>query len=314
MPARSRLEWLGDLELRRDGYALPIDKVLPGPLQVCAQTYPLDAAARVTLHCTTASGPPRQLAMTVDAARVGPYANNTRWCASIDAEPGSIALRVVAEDAAGAETVAELAFTARTEIALFETAADAAAWRMAGEGTFGVEPAGASAILRAHPGHGLGLYWAAIPTPADFALSAEVRLDRFDDNSGVFLRFRDPETLGYDNPAWAPVHDGLEIQIDETARPDGADVHRTGAVYDQPSRFARAPDAVPGTWRQFEVTARGTRTTVRIDGALVTDHTFTGDPAHPERARPSAPGAPRFVGLQAHTGAVSFRHIRLRAL
>jgi hypothetical protein len=306
----SEIEWLGDLELRRDGYTLPVDQVLPGPLDVCAQTYPINAAARATLHWTSATGEPREAPMTIESPAAGPFGNNTRWCARLDAEPRELALHVLAEDAAGAPVRADLAVTPRTEIALFETAPDAASWRMAGPGSFALD----GDTLRAQPAGGLGLYWCAIPTPADFELSLEARLDRFDDNSGVFVRFRDPDGFGYDNTAWVAVHDGLEIQIDETARPDGADVHRTGAVYEQPSSFVRAPDGTPGAWRRFDITVRGSRIIVRIDGAQVTDLTFAGDPTRPDRALPSTSGAPRFIGLQSHTGAVAFRHVKLRAL
>jgi hypothetical protein len=187
---------------------------------------------------------------------------------------------------------------------------DANSWRMAGDGAFAI----ATDLVRAQPAGGLGLYWCAIPTPADFELELDAMLDRFDDNSGIFIRFRDPDSFGYENTAWVGVHDGLEIQIDEIARPDGADIHRTGAVYEQPSTFARAPDGVAGAWRHFTITVRGARVTVRIDGAQVTDLTFAGDLAHPDRAKPTAPGAPRFVGLQSDTGAVAFRHVRLRSL
>jgi hypothetical protein len=296
----SVIEWVGDLELSRDGYALPLDKVLRGPVEVCAQTYPVGAAVRVRLG---------EVAMVHVRDDAGPFGHNALWCATLELAADTT-LAVIAEDAAGSPVRSELAVVVREDIALFESAADAASWRMAGRGAF--VPDGDT--LRAEPGDGLGLYWVAIPTPADFELSAEVRLDRFDDNSGLFIRFRDPETFGYDNTAWVGVHDGLEIQIDETARPDGADVHRTGAVYEQPSSFVRAPDGVPGTWRRFDVGVRGDRVVVRIDGAIVTDLVYPGDPARPDRAKPSRPGAPRFVGLQSHTGRVAFRTIRLRAL
>lgn len=310
----SAIEWLGALELRRDDFTIPPDKLLAGAVDVCAQSYPMGAATRAKLVWTDA-GTVREQAMTIAGEGAGPYGHNTLWCGSLDLAAVPTTLAVIAEDAAGAPVRSELAITPRSEITLFDAAPDAALWRMAGPGSFAIVELDGSAALRAQPAPSeLGLYWAAIPTPPDFELTADVRLDRFDDNSGVFVRFRDPDRFGYDNPAWVGVHDGLEIQIDETARPDGADIHRTGAVYEQPSTFVRAPDGVPGTWRAFAITVRGNRIVVRIDGQQVTDCTFVGDLSRPERALPSRPGAPRFVGLQSHTGAVAFRHLRLRAL
>lgn len=196
-------------------------------------------------------------------------------------------------------------------IALFDgDPSQLAAWHMAGPGSFSLE----DGVLRAHPGPDLGLYWAAIPTPPDFELALEWQLDRFDDNSGVFVRFRDPQSFGYDNPAYVGVHDGLEIQIDQTARPDGADVHRTGAVYEQRGTYTRPPDRPIKTWRRFEIRVTGPRIVVILDGQQVSDVTFGGDPDRPLRALPSTPDAPRFVGLQAHSGSPAFRNIRLRAI
>ena len=325
-PTESAIEWLGDFELRRDGYVIPPNQLLAGqPVEVCVQSFPRSAAVRATLYWTPAGGEPGEAAMTLEREDAGPFGHNTRWCARLGdqslarpsgngLEIGDLALSVIAEDAAGAPVRAELAISPRAEIVLFDPEVDptpdAATWRMAGPGSFAVD----GATLRAQPSNGLGLYWNAIPTPPDFELSLEAQLDRFDDNSGVFVRFRDPDSFGYDNPAWIGVHDGLEIQIDETARPDGADVHRTGAVYEQPSSFVRAPDGIPGTWRRFDITVRGSRFVVRVDGVQVTDLLFAGDVERPDRAAPSKPGAPRFIGLQSHTGSVAFRRIHLRAL
>src|SRR5262249_61024403 len=38
-----------------------------------------------------------------------------------------------------------------------------------------------------------------------------------------------------DDAAWVAAYTGFEIQIDENAAPDGADKHRTGAVYNVPT-------------------------------------------------------------------------------
>jgi choline dehydrogenase-like flavoprotein len=188
---------------------------------------------------------------------------------------------------------------------------DASNWRMAGEGRF----LAAGGILEAVPGNGLGLYWHTVPTPADFTLVLEWMRTKEDDNSGVFLRFPHPDSKGYQNSAWVGVHFGLEVQIDEQARPDGADRHRTGAIYDQPGQaFTRRPALPPGQWNTFEIRVQGQRYTVLLNGqqATVFDFVEGSDAARPDRALPSAPGAPRFIGLQTHTGRVRFRNIRLK--
>jgi len=66
------------------------------------------------------------------------------------------------------------------------------------------------------------------------------------DNSGVFIRFRDPRLPDpapdpvdpANNAAFVAVHTGYEVQIDEEARgdtrfnePDGSFFSRTGAIY-----------------------------------------------------------------------------------
>jgi hypothetical protein len=59
----------------------------------------------------------------------------------------------------------------------------------------------------------------------------EWKVSNEDDNSGVFVRFPDPD----DNPNNA-VREGYEIQIDDRA---GDPVHQTGAIYDfaAPNKF-----------------------------------------------------------------------------
>ena len=186
-----------------------------------------------------------------------------------------------------------------------------AGWRMAGRGSFTVD-AGA---LVAQPGDDLGLLWSTVPTPADFLLRLEWRRTNYDDNSGVFIRFPDPDSKGYDNTAYVGVHWGLEIQIDDTGHPDGAPLHTTGAIYEQPNQMlALVPSRPVGEWNTYEIEARGQRYTVRLNGTQVTQLLYAGDAVRPDRALPSTPGDDRFIGLQTHTGNVAFRAIEIRAL
>jgi hypothetical protein len=69
-----------------------------------------------------------------------------------------------------------------------------------------------------------------------------------------------------------------------------------------------------GEWNDYEITVDGPDFTVALNGQMVNQFHFTGDPQSPRRGQPSTPQAPRFIGLQTHTGRVLFRHIAWKAL
>src|SRR5215213_86215 len=184
---------------------------------------------------------------------------------------------------------------------------DLEGWEMAGQGSFIV----ANGTLQAAPGGDLGLLWSTIPTPADFLLRCEWQLAQPTDNSGVFVRFPNPNSKGYNNTAYVGVDFGFEVQIDETGAPDGADQHRTGAIYGEPNQaFNLQPANPPGQWNTYEIRVQGQTYTVQLNGVQVTQF----NNAHAGRGSPSRPDAPSFIGLQAHTGSVRFRNIELQAL
>ncbi|MFI0449685.1 family 16 glycoside hydrolase [Actinomadura sp. 6N118] len=184
---------------------------------------------------------------------------------------------------------------------------DISAWQMAGAGRFQI----VDGALQAIPGDGLGLLWCTRPTPADFSLRLQYRLTRPDDNAGVFIRFPDPTSKGYDNTAWVAVHFGFEIQIDDLARPDGADVHRTGAIYGVDGQtYTRPLVRQPGEWNDYEIRVSGQRYTVILNGQQSTTYTNI-DLA---RGLPTTAQTPSYLGLQAHTGRVMFRNIRIKGL
>jgi choline dehydrogenase-like flavoprotein len=180
-------------------------------------------------------------------------------------------------------------------------------WEIAGQGSFVV----ADGALQGTGGADLGLLWSTTPTPADFILRCEWRQSQADDNSGVFVRFPNPNSKGYDNPAYVAVHFGFEVQIDETGAPDGAPQHRTGAIYDEPNQaFALQPALPVGQWNSYEIRVQADTYTVQLNGIQVTE--FTNP--HADRGVPSRPDAPRFIGMQAHTGVVAFRNIEIEAV
>jgi hypothetical protein len=176
----------------------------------------------------------------------------------------------------------------------------------------------------------------------DFLLRLEFCLsDPRRDNSGIFVRFRNPELpptaaiVGRDevghisrNRAWIAAYSGFEIQIDEQARgskennePDGLDKHRTGAIYNIPAGqdgeprlqdFRPAPPLKPEQWNDYEIEVTGQHYVVRLNGHQTTRFLNT------DRWRGiSADVDPDsgYIGLQSYRDSrVSFRNIRIHPL
>lgn len=182
-------------------------------------------------------------------------------------------------------------------------------WRMAGLGDFAVLD---GALESSNDTNDLGLLWNENPTPADFLLKLEWRATEDNDNSGVFLRFPDPNSKGYVNPAWVGVHFGYEAQIDESGAPDGAPEHKTGAIYAVSAQVRHVVPAKPvGEWNSYEIAVQGQKYEVRLNGAVVTEF----ENGHAGRGLPSTPGAPAFIGLQSYPGKrVAFRNVQIKAL
>lgn len=167
--------------------------------------------------------------------------------------------------------------------------------------------------LESAPGTDLGLFYTKIDF-ANYILKLEWLTWRGDDNSGIFLRFPDPNSKGYDNTAFVGVDFGFEIQIDALGRgspPPGQNVDKkfrtTGAIYNiaeqnlDESVVARGP----GQWNEFEIRVKDNHFTVFLNGQQKTD-LVNNDP---NRGEPAASG---FIGLQTHTGHVLFRNIQIK--
>jgi choline dehydrogenase-like flavoprotein len=203
------------------------------------------------------------------------------------------------------------------------TQASLANWQQAGPGTFDYDAN--ERVIVARPGGDIGLFFFTGTGFSDFTLRLQFRLDSRNDNSGVFVRSRDPRQpppAGLNdpriagNPAWLAVDTGFEIQIDEMAQPDQADMHRTGAVYAIPigpglgqQIYARGSPLQPGEWNDYEIQMAGDTYDVRLNG-FQTAHFINKDPA---RGRPAnIDPLSGYIGVQTHTGAVSFRAIRIQ--
>jgi hypothetical protein len=84
----------------------------------------------------------------------------------------------------------------------------------------------------------------------------------------------------------------------------GRTTPRTGAVYG-----FKGPDVAPlthsvGEWNDYEITVNGPDLTVALNGQVINQFHFTGDPQSPRRGLP---------GLQTHTGRLFFHRIQWRA-
>ncbi len=223
-----------------------------------------------------------------------------------------------------------------------------AKWKIAGFGTFRI--VGRSLI--AQPGSGgIGLLYYAGEQFDNFMLRLDFCLphprdpsgNKNNDNSGIFVRFRDPRkpvlpgTPGPDvpgNDATVAVDTGYEIQIDEEARgdsrkkePDGSpeqDGHfynRTGAIYKVKAagtapgqqNYTNSQKLAAGLWHSFEIKVTDRTYSVKLNGEPAT--VFTADPADPNekfrgRKKSEDPDS-GFIGLQVHTGTVAFANIRI---
>ena len=166
-------------------------------------------------------------------------------------------------------------------------------------------------------GNDMGIFWCTKPTPADFVLRLQwLRLTE-DSNSGVYLRFPDPESKGYNNTAYVADDFGFEVQIDELGAPDGAGIHRTGAIYRKDNRtdnetLTQQPARPVGEWNDYEIRVVGQQYTVILNGTQVC--VFDNAGLYPGRGLPSTTGAPAFIGLQAYANPryfVRYRNIRI---
>jgi hypothetical protein len=169
-------------------------------------------------------------------------------------------------------------------------------------------------------GSDLGLFWCTTPTPPNFILRLQWLRLTDGSNSGVFVRFPDPDSQNYANTAYVGVHFGFEVQIDELAAPDGLAIHRTGAIYREDNRtdnetLTQQPARPVGEWNDYEIRVEDQIYTVFLNGTQVC--VFDNTTTYPGRGLPSALGAPSFIGLQVYSNRshfVRFRHVRIQAI
>src|SRR5919201_270857 len=116
-------------------------------------------------------------------------------------------------------------------------------WCMAGSGKFVLVEDDKSLQSEG----GMGLLWYTKKKYKDFVLKIDWKVSRRNDNSGVFIRFSNP-----DNDPLIAVNTGYEIQIDDMAMPDGNPLHKTGAIYNFATPL-NAESKPVGQWNTFEI-------------------------------------------------------------
>ena len=160
-------------------------------------------------------------------------------------------------------------------------------WTQAGPGNFVVD----NGSLRSQGG--LGLLWYSLAQFRDFELSVDWKITQIGDNSGIFIRFPDPN-----GDPFNAVREGYEVQIDDLGNPDGALFHKTGAIYDVQPPLVLAANP-PGQWNTYVIRVVGQTYNVTLNGQPVIAN-FVGNR--------SARG---FIGLQNHLpkDVVFFRNI-----
>jgi hypothetical protein len=127
-------------------------------------------------------------------------------------------------------------------------------------------------------------------------------------NSGVFIRIPDRPKSEDD-----AINRGIEVQIGDS----GDDWHCTGVLYSMTQARAR-PSKPAGEWNTLEITLKGPRTTVNLNGVLVTDYDGVS-PVPPKKGRYEPERGPRpdsgYIAIQHHGGAATvwFREISLVA-
>ncbi len=125
-------------------------------------------------------------------------------------------------------------------------------------------------------------------------------------NSGVFTRI--PIVPKSEDDA---INKGIEVQIDES----GDDYHCTGVLYSMTKALAR-PYKPAGEWNTLEITMKGPRTIVKLNGVLVIDYDGKS-PVPPKKGQYEPDRGPRpntgYIAIQHHGGpaTVWFKEIAL---
>lgn len=140
----------------------------------------------------------------------------------------------------------------------------------------------------------------------DATLRVVYKVSQPDANSGVFIRIPDAPKSEDD-----AINKGIEVQIQDT----GNDYHCTGVLYSMTAAKAR-PYKPAGEWNTLEISMKGPRTVVKLNGQVVTDYDGVA-PVPPRRSQYEPERGPRpetgYIAIQHHGGAETlwFKEITL---
>ncbi len=148
-----------------------------------------------------------------------------------------------------------------------------------------------------------GGWLSTVKTYGDFTVKLEFLLEP-GGNSGVFIR--SPHSGD-------PAYTGMEIQVldDDSERyKDLKPYQYCGSVYGV-SAAKRGSVKPAGQWNAMEITATGSKVSVKINGNLVVE-TDLKDHADAEATHPGIKRPEGYIGLQSHSEPVKFRNIAIK--
>jgi 3-keto-disaccharide hydrolase len=160
---------------------------------------------------------------------------------------------------------------------------------------------------------GMGLLWYTREKFGNCVIRVVYKTMDKQSNAGVFIRIADKP-----KDPWYAVHHGFEVQICDSED----EYHRTGAIYSL-SKSTSLPSKV-GEWNTMEITLKGDRITVTVNGVQVND--FDSNSTNvPERKKDYEPErGPRppagYIGVQNHddfsggSKSVYFKEVSVRPL
>jgi hypothetical protein len=156
---------------------------------------------------------------------------------------------------------------------------------------------------------GSGLLWYTREKIGNSVIRVVYKMSNEKGNSGVFIRV---PTEPVSEPGAANA--GIEVQIDDRDN----EWHCTGVLYSMTKAMAHASKP-PGEWNTMEITLKGARTIVTVNGVTVTD--YDGVSPVPEKVKSYEPDRhPRaesgYIGVQNHDkeSVISFKEISVRPL
>lgn len=160
----------------------------------------------------------------------------------------------------------------------------------------------ADGMIHTVPGKGILVY--TKEKLGNGTIHVEYRMSTETGNSGVFIRIPEMPTVEAD-----AINRGIEVQIDNRDN----EWHRTGVLYSMTKAMA-SPGKAAGKWNTMDITLKGLRTIVKVNGVLVTDYDGTS-PVPPKEKSYEPDRGPRpaagFIALQHHddTAVIYFRKI-----